>query len=92
MSKRNDKYYIYPEDRILDFTYKQFLLSHNEYEILKKNDRPTAQTLEIKTILEALPSFIDIDYKEYINLFNNPIWRENITIPCKTIVEWTEIF
>ena len=101
ISKNKDKGKIYDDDRIIDFTYKQFLISREGYDDRKEllsieENRETGiweerwkhieDTQKIKEKLELLPPFIDTNYSSYNRLFDNKLWIDNVTNPCKKIL------
>lgn len=61
------------EDCVIDFTYKQLIYSGGE-------------EMANMEIARKMPDYLLIPYKSYINYSDTARWRENITEPCKNIV------
>jgi hypothetical protein len=75
VSPRKDTEIDVNNDYVIDFTYKQMLVSLSEEDI-KEN----------KIKLASLPNYLFIKLNDYIHYSSSHRWIENITKPCKNIV------
>jgi hypothetical protein len=75
VSSRNDTEIDVNTDYVIDFTYKQMLISPSEEEIKKKIDE-----------IAVLPNYLFMKLNDYIHYSSSDRWKENITKPCKNIV------
>jgi len=75
VSPRKDTEIDVNQDYVIDFTYKQMLIGPSEDDIEENKIR-----------LAALPNYLFMKLNDYINYSTIPRWIENITKPCKNIV------
>ena len=75
VSSRKDTEIDVNKDYVIDFTYKQMLVSPYEEDI-KEN----------KIKLASLPNYLFMKLNDYIHYSASQRWIENITNPCKNIV------
>ena len=75
VSPRKDTEIDENNDYVIDFTYKQMLVNLDQEDIEFN-----------KNILESLPNYLFIKLYDYINYSECKRWIDNITKPCKIIV------
>lgn len=71
-------------DYVIDFTYKQMIFGSEHNPSLKEEEKENYPS-NIK-LLEQMPGYLFIKYNDYLKYNSNRIWNNNITKPCKNIV------
>jgi len=74
ISKNNTMEINDEQDYIIDFTYKQMLYSIDE------------EQTNLKKVID-LNDYLFIPYLDYLNYSTNSRWQQNITNPCKVIID-----